>query len=172
MAFKIIEGGGREPSDYHGLAVISSFRTLVVEVLRALARGEDAGNGIFGNLAKFLHHLGTTSQHPNLLINEAIKGLHACICTEPPEQASNPLEGIVQASLHVAADSCCTESGAQGRANQKRRALEARIAAMLQHRARWNRSGLARFGARLAIIAVGELKLRTRCNAGEIRLKG
>jgi hypothetical protein len=132
--FTVIEGGGRGPPDYDGPMAVTAFKELAIEILRAMVRGNDSQGRVSRNVAKLFNHLEKTRADPDQLIEEAIKDLNACIDTDPEFDLSRGLERIVQASLQVAAESCCTDNAAQGRTSKRRQALEARIEIMIQRR--------------------------------------
>jgi len=134
VALRVIQGGGEGPPDRDGPAAIEAFKAIAIELLRAMVRGNDREGRVSKNLVRFYSHIGKTRRDPPLIVDEALEQLNACIDTDPKLDLRDDLEHIVQASLRVAAESCCTDNAAQGRTSKRRHELETCIETMMQRR--------------------------------------
>lgn len=134
--FKVIKGGGQGPPDYHAPMAVGAFKSMTIELLRAMVRGEDHEGRVAKYLEAFIGYVGSSKKSHVAIIEEAIEQLHSSI--EPPDDRGTRsyagIEGVIQASLQVAAENCCSDGAAQGRASQRQETLERRMRAMFQER--------------------------------------
>jgi hypothetical protein len=134
VAFKVIEGGGGgRPPDHSASRAVAAFKSMTIELLRAIVRGHDREARVGRFLEEFERHLANTPQDPDAIVRKAIVQLSPLIRADV-DGPMHDIESVVQAALLVAAESFCTDNAAQGRVSQRRHALEARIEMMIEFR--------------------------------------
>jgi hypothetical protein len=101
---------------------------LAVEMLRAIVRGNESDGRIGRSLVKFNNHVCQSRINPRKIIGDAIEDLHRSLNPRhDPSSLCPHIDHIVQASLRVAAEGCCTDNAAEGRRSQRERELFAAI---------------------------------------------
>jgi hypothetical protein len=116
--FTVIDGGGkgRPPPDYDADMARQHMNTLIVEILRAVARGNDYENRVGRALIEMYNRMAATSSVPIYEITSGpIAEAHAAIDSER-EGYQMEVAGIVLASLKVAR--CTSDGFAKGRKSQ------------------------------------------------------
>jgi hypothetical protein len=73
---------------------------LIIELLRALARGDDSAQRVASSLVELFKHLSKTSTPLNILVGAVIADLHRRVVPSPNDPDVN---AIVISSLRVAA---------------------------------------------------------------------
>jgi hypothetical protein len=139
MAFKVIEGGGqRPPGDFDVQMAVQSLRHLMIELLRAVARGDDPQHRVADRMLELYRNLGKTGIMVDAVVNAFLSDAYADIAGAGEESeresddADREIEDIVLASFQLAAEKLCLDDAAQGRASQRERRLEGRIEARLR----------------------------------------
>jgi hypothetical protein len=130
MSNSPIEGGskgghaGAPPSFHDGLAA-QAFRRLTVEILRAIARGDDLSGRIKDNLADLAKHMSATDTPFNTIVNGTVAQLYQKLSSKDPSVPE--LERIMLASLEMAAETCAGDDFAKARAGKREDTLIATI---------------------------------------------
>jgi hypothetical protein len=146
VAFKVIEGGGpRPPSDFDVVLAKQALRTLVIELLRAIARGNDPQDRVTIQVIEFYRHLAKPGIDIDPVVQTVLKDLNSILTTaEMSTRASDDpdreIEHIILSSFQVAAEQFCLDDAAEGRASQRMRRLENRIEARLRGREKRSRA--------------------------------
>jgi hypothetical protein len=100
--FRVIQGSGNSQGsgkkcDADGGWARHHLHSLIIELLRALARGDDAQGRVAGDLEGLLNHLPKTSAQVAKLVDEVIFELHADIVRD----RSIAQEGVEHCGLAV-----------------------------------------------------------------------
>lgn len=126
--FTVIEGGGesgdkgREPIDWPGIKAKQAFEKLAIELLRALARGDDDGCRVTGALLDFLRNARETQSPTWELVHPVIQTLHERGLARNVERDSweEDEKSILRAALQVAAKGMANDPAARGRMSKRR----------------------------------------------------
>ena len=110
-----IEGGG-QPNLKESLEA-RAFRLLIVEILRAIARGDDLNGRIADNLADLAKHMSATDTPFNTIVNGTVAELHQKLSSKDP--AIPEADRIMLASLELAAETCAVDGFAKARAGKR-----------------------------------------------------
>ena len=136
MAFKVIEGGGRGAGEFDMRMATQAFRYLAIEMLRGLARGDDADGRVMLALVKLVNSLKNVDRTE--VVREALRELYGELAAaelrdyRPSDDPHREIEHIILASFQVAAETLCLDNAARGRAGQRERALERALDARLR----------------------------------------
>jgi hypothetical protein len=130
MSNSTIEGGGKggdedAPPNFHDSLAAQAFRRLTVEILRAIARGDDLSGRIKDNLADLAKHMSATDTPFNTIVNGTVAHLYQKLSSKDP--SCPELERIMLASLEMAAETCAGEGFAKARAGKREDTLIATI---------------------------------------------
>src|SRR5712691_265869 len=101
---------------------------LIVEILRAVARGDDLQGRVTRELVAFIECAGKTQTPLPTIVDDVITELHKDIVPQrdvPDYQ--DEIEDIVLASLRVAAEACCHDPAASARRLQREHILKSRV---------------------------------------------
>jgi hypothetical protein len=142
MSNSPIEGGGKggdagDPRNFHDSLAAHAFRQLTVEILRAIARGDDLSGRIADNLADLAEHMSATKTPFNTIVNAAVAQLYQKLSSKDPSVPE--LERIMLASLEMAAETCAGDGFAQTRAGKREDTLIATIERYVINRERRSR---------------------------------
>ena len=114
--FTVIDGGG-PPYDYEAEMAQNAFRTLVMEILRAVARGDDDGDRVRNALVRFSKYANEAKIPLREIIDSVLPALHREAFSD------DPIEGkysrIVRSSLRLAAESMAGDGFAAGRRSSR-----------------------------------------------------
>ena len=129
--FTVIEGGGQggggsdSTEDYHAGDARYHFRNLIVEILRALPRGDDQRCRVGQELVAFMEHLSKTTAPLGAIIDPVISDIHKNICRDENSiEHYRLLYSVVRSALQVAAEASCHDNAAHGRCSQREQKLE------------------------------------------------
>lgn len=124
----MIEGGGKDAPDRHSGAARYHFEQLIVEILRALVRGQDGERRIASHLAEFTRHMTETDAGLAVVIDDAITELNGELDHQGEHNVlEQQRETIVLRALQVAAETMASDPGAKGRLGSRQRVLDAAI---------------------------------------------
>jgi hypothetical protein len=128
--FTIIEDGGKGGDkggapNFHDRVAVQALRRLTVEILRAIARGDDLSGRIAENLVNLAEHMSATDTPFNTIVNGTVAGLHQNLLSKDPSDPE--AERIVLASLKMAAETCADDGAAKGRSGKRDDTLTATI---------------------------------------------
>jgi hypothetical protein len=135
----LIEGGGKGggPTDPGGQTTRHVLRQLVIEILRAVARGNDSEGRIATPLRRLIEVAPTAKTPLASIVDDVLQDFAKRIT---PDRAED-FGPIVIQSLRVAAETCCDDSAAQGRMSRReddlRHAIESYVRTQ-ERRAREN----------------------------------
>jgi hypothetical protein len=133
--FTVIAGGGKPLDPYESWAR-EHFRRTVIEILRALARGEDHTGRVLAELNEFLRHV--QEMGPRDQIHQAVDSVFESMSTDLASviQAGRADETrqVVVNSLRVAAETCAQDDGARARKSRRMSELQASIECLLVDR--------------------------------------
>lgn len=116
--FKAIEGGG--PLDWPTERARDAFGALVIEILRALARGNDPGMKVLEAFNKFATHASEASTPPAVIVDEEMAALYGkALRREHNDTPSDERKRILEDALRVLAESLAEDPAAQGRKSQR-----------------------------------------------------
>jgi hypothetical protein len=127
--FRVINGGGkgRESGHYEADRARHYMDTLIIEVLRAVACGEDHENRVGRTLIELVRHMSEERGTPVYEITGGpIASAHQSIRGDRGDYQVEITE-IVLAGLRVAAESCTTDNLAAGRKSKAKTRLDDRI---------------------------------------------
>jgi hypothetical protein len=123
-----IEGGGGGRKDHHDGWSRHFLHSLIIELLRALARGDDLEGRVVRDLQELINHASATSTPLAEIVDDVIPGLHKDIFPEAMRSRQyGSSEAILQSCLRVVAEACCHDGAARGRRSRRERALESSI---------------------------------------------
>jgi hypothetical protein len=122
--FTVIEGGGQGPPDWKSSYARQAFRKLAVEMLRAIARGDDPEARIIRSINEFIRYASEASTSPRNIIDKALgsffeEGLHQ----EFDGSSSDERKPILEHGLRVLAESLADDPAAKGRRSKRETAL-------------------------------------------------
>jgi hypothetical protein len=127
--FTVIDGGGkgRGPGDYDAEMARHHMDVLIIEILRALARGYDHENRVGRTLLELLSRISAIPHTPVYEITSGpIENAHKSISGDQDGYQIEMAE-VVLASLKVAAESCAVDGFAASRKSTAERGLDHRI---------------------------------------------
>jgi hypothetical protein len=116
--FEVIEGGGkrRGPRDFEADMARSRMNTLIIELLRAVARGDDHENRVGRTLIELFKHMSATDAPVYDITSAPIADAHKSISGDRDlDGHQTEIADIVLASLRVAAESCTSDGFSVGR---------------------------------------------------------
>jgi hypothetical protein len=119
--FEVIEGGGkrRGPRDFEADMARSRMNTLIIELLRAVARGDDRENRVGRTLIELFKHMSATDAPVYDMTSGPIADAHKSVSEDRDlERYQTEIADIVLASLRVAAESCTSDGFSAGRKSQ------------------------------------------------------
>jgi hypothetical protein len=120
----VIEGGG-QPCDYEAEAVKRHLRILIIEILRAIARGEDFGHRVAEQFPAIAEHIGQSRTSLAVLIHEVVGEAYRELSPQDDEhEHDREIRRIVLSSLRVAAESLADDLAAKGRRGSRQFSLE------------------------------------------------
>ncbi len=142
--FTVIEGGGGSVArtDHDVSAVQLAFRRLIIEFLRATARGDDCGRKLSNSISEFYQE-ATSSRVPlSKIFDPVLRETHDDVLAQKfDESVGDERRWILLSSLRVIAESMATDPAARGRLSSRTsefdRALES-IMVEKERRARDN----------------------------------
>jgi hypothetical protein len=155
--FTVIEGGGqggKPREDFKAQLARDGFEILTIELLRALARGDDYGVRVTKALIEFCKRAEAAETPLFEIVDKAISNLHDLAFKAHDRQHDHyrELAEIVQSALKVAAESMAEDAAAKARLSKRRTAMERDIESHMigsEQRARNNGwSWLKEFGER------------------------
>jgi hypothetical protein len=126
--FRVIDGGDRGPPDRHSRAARYQLEQAIIEILRALVRGDDARQRVSMRLAEFVREIANTETPLETIVSDAIAELHK----ELDHQGEGHIveqerETIVLRALQVAAEAMATDDAAKGRLGGRQSRLRSAI---------------------------------------------
>jgi phytoene/squalene synthetase len=110
--FEVIEGGGkrRGPRDFEADMARSRMNTLIIELLRAVARGDDHENRVGRTLIELFKHMSATDAPVYDMTSGPIADAHKSVSEDRDlDRYQTEIADIVLASLRVAAESCTSD---------------------------------------------------------------
>jgi hypothetical protein len=126
--FTVISGGGKGPPRRDTGRARYHFQQMIIEILRALARGHDAQHRIAMHLDEFLHILSDTNVRPELVVEESIVELNKELDHRNGQDFyEQEREVIVLRALQVAAEALASDDAAKGRLGRRQSALRSAI---------------------------------------------
>jgi hypothetical protein len=144
---RVIKGGGKgpgsqKPLDYNAEWAENHFIALIMEVLRALARGEDHSRRVLRSLNAFIEKASNTQVPAGDIIQAAISWAHnrALVSEEVLANHDTELIFLLRASLPVIAESIADDPAAKGRRSKRETALESAFETMMLGRETRSRS--------------------------------
>jgi hypothetical protein len=117
----VIEGGG--PPDHEAERARSALRMVIVEALRALARGDDRDRRIVKYLADFMEHAPAMMASASSIVDDVISEMSKSIASDDGDDVHAEIDDIVTSALFVAAEVCCDDGLAKARASKRMRDL-------------------------------------------------
>jgi hypothetical protein len=123
--FTVIDGGGKgqPPDDYARRLATDALRTLMIEILRSIARGEDRQGRVLKSLANFYDRIGETSDH-FAIINDVVREMRANIAPEETELRYRlGVPEILVAALQLTAEKSSDDEFAKSRASKREETL-------------------------------------------------
>lgn len=127
--FTVIEGGGKSPppDDFNRRLAAQAFRVAMVEMLRAIVRGNDPQHRVIQSLADFYGMLAATQDQLGV-IDDVIATMHANIPKDETEfKYRRAIPEIIESSLRLIAEKSAHDEFARSRANKNREKLESAI---------------------------------------------
>jgi hypothetical protein len=125
--FTVIEGGG-QPDAWKAERAQAEFGTFVIELLRALARGEDHSRRVSEALADFLKAARETQTNLSGLVHDEIAALaERALAQRNDGTLSDERKEIVRLSMRVAAEAMARDPAAKGRLSSREGALMSAI---------------------------------------------
>jgi hypothetical protein len=126
--FTVIDGDGprgpRELEDPHADSVRYHLRRLAVELLRALARGDDHAGRLFGEIISFIKHAAELNRPPlGTLMAEVFQDLGKEISPENKKRYEGELDTVVLSALRVAAETWTDDGFTRARLSDRRQEL-------------------------------------------------
>jgi hypothetical protein len=116
--FEVIEGGGRR-RDVKADMARSRMKTLIIELLRAVARGSDPENRVGRTLIDLFHYMSATDVPVYFITSTPIADAHKSITEDiDPGGHHTEIADMVLASLKVAAEGGTSDSFSAGRKSQ------------------------------------------------------
>jgi hypothetical protein len=129
--FTVIDGGGKGPPDQGGPNDADAryhLRRLAVELLRALARGDDHGGRLWGEIIAFINHAVELKRPPlGTLMAEVFQELAQEISPEGKKRYEADLDLIVLSALRVAAETWTDDGFTRARKSDRLRDLDRQI---------------------------------------------
>lgn len=131
--FTVIEGGGGRDAqgrrDYDADLAQQTLSTLAVELLRALARGDDREGRVSHAVAEFSRYASQTEKPLYQIVQKAVSELHteALQYRVEEHESENEVRQILTAALRVTAESMASDNGAKGRRSKRLDALNSAI---------------------------------------------
>ena len=118
--FTVIQGGGNG-LDFESEVAQQAFEQLIIEALRAIARGDDRDFRVVDALIAFTQRLDTAKTPLPTIIQNVFASLHERTFSEgEPAARERDLKDIVRASLKFAAETMALDSAARGRLSSRR----------------------------------------------------
>jgi hypothetical protein len=125
VAFKVIEGGGRRPpEDFDMRRAVQALRTLTIESLCALARGNDPRHRVTEAVIELYKLLGEKGLKVDTVVESFLAAAHSELAAEG---LNSEMDDILVAGLQVIAEKLCLDEAAQGRTSQRERRFEDRL---------------------------------------------
>jgi hypothetical protein len=140
--FTVIEGGGPpDPGDPRAEDARYHLRRLAVELLRALARGDDHGGRLWGEIISFANHAAQLKRLPlGTLMAEVLQELSNEITPEGREDSYEAEVGaVVLTCLRVAAETWTTDGFSRARKRDRTNELRSDIEDFIVGRERRSR---------------------------------
>jgi len=130
--FTIIDGGGegRPPrSEFHTARARETLGTLIIELLRALARGDDNGMRVTDALIDFYKHASQSEAPLGLIVEDKINRSYerALAHVYRDDSVDAEIRDICQAALRVVAEALAPDTAAKGRKSSREDALRKAI---------------------------------------------
>lgn len=164
---RVIEGGGKgQPQtqaqqSYHAYRAGEHFRILCIELLRALARGDDAQYRVVQALYDLIKDISECDEPIYKILHPVIDELHKEIAPAwDAEGYDAEIRAIVASSLSVAAESCAADGLANARRSKRKDVLQSAVRAHIaasEERRRAHAERHARAGGSKARKATTEL---------------
>jgi hypothetical protein len=139
--FTMIEGDGSGPPDWPTVYARQFFRRLVIEILRALARGDDSGLRINEVMRDFIGYASRTSTPSGIIMDDEIRVLFDdALRRDFDDTSSDDQKAILQAALRVVAESLAKDPAAKGRRGSRDEAFRQAIERYVIERERRTRA--------------------------------
>jgi hypothetical protein len=114
----VIEGGG--PPDHMAAAARHEPRMTIIELLRALAPGEDPEGLIATRLAAFTEQASATKVPLSSIVTDMITEMNHEVLSEGKDDGViADIDHVVISSLWAASESCCEDGLAKARASKR-----------------------------------------------------
>lgn len=132
----VIEGGGKgQPNrlDAEAEWAEDRFADLIVELIRAVARGDDRENRVLRALNAFIQHASNTSRPAAELVQGAIEWSHERgfgSKDDPPDYEAE-LRELVRTTLPLLAETLAEDDAAKGRKSRRHTTLTAALEAVV-----------------------------------------
>jgi len=127
--FTVIDGGGRgrPPDDYHRARAADAMRVLIVELLRAIARGNDPQGRVLKGVAELYDRLAETTGH-STIVDGVVAGFHSNLTTgETKHEYRYEIPDIIRAALQLAAEKSSNDEFTNSRTRERREKLHRMI---------------------------------------------
>jgi len=136
----VIEGGGR-PVDEKTSLTRQAFDDLLMEVLRALGRGDDHEFRILRAMERFINNGAEASIPAGEIIRDRLTEIHETLLRQGPDNSSTEdSKAIIEAGLQVLAESIADDRASRGRKSQRANALREAIESYVIARERRSRT--------------------------------
>ena len=120
--FTVIEGGG--PVDWLSERARVAFGKLVIEMLRALARGDDPGMKVLDAFNKLANKASEATTPAAVIIDEEMASLYVrALHREHDDTPSDERKRILEDALRVVAESLAEDPAAKGRKSKREAAF-------------------------------------------------
>jgi hypothetical protein len=137
----VIEGTQKE-RDAFAATARQNFTALIIEILRAVERGDDRDCRVHEKLVYFCLEVSKCSTPHSTIIREAVQSAHRSAIDPYFEKMSDhemEMRFIIGSALQVAAETMCSDPFARARASRRQRELRASIDDHLSERQRRSR---------------------------------
>jgi hypothetical protein len=115
-----IEGGGGPPRDWEAESARRALRMMIVEVLRALARGDDPEQRIIKLLVDFTKQANAMKTPLSSVIAEVISDMNKEVVREDMrDDGESEIEDVISSALAVAAELCTDDGFAKARISKR-----------------------------------------------------
>lgn len=132
--FKAIQSSEKRRDPHDGRAR-HRLHSLVIELLRVLARGDDSQQRVFSHLVELVEHLSKTHTPHALLVDEVMAELYDELTAKPGEsEYEADIRSVVISSLRVAAESLADDPAAVGRRRSRKNDLDRDIKQLIVRR--------------------------------------
>lgn len=146
--FTVIEGDGpRPPHDFDADLAKQHLRRAVIELLRALARGEDYSARFLRELNAFTGYASKTDAHAGNMIHDVITEMHSAVMKDDHSTRRGDVGMIVLESLKLAAEQSTDDGFTKARVSTQQTRIDRLIESyVVGHEKRSRESGWSWLG--------------------------